>query len=63
MKRCSIIIHSVSGNCFIIGHYLKELMAERNVDAALVLIEVALQQTFTADGDDFLHVGGQQALA
>ena len=39
MKRCSIIIHSVSGNCFIIGNYLKELMAERNVDARLYRVD------------------------
>lgn len=39
MKRCSIIIHSVSGNCFIIGSYLKELMQERNVDARLYRVE------------------------
>lgn len=39
MKRCSIIIHSVSGNCFIIGSYLKELMDQRNVDARLYRVE------------------------
>ncbi len=39
MKRCSIIIHSVSGNCYIIGTYLKELMAERNVDARLYRVD------------------------
>jgi NAD(P)H dehydrogenase (quinone) len=39
MKRCSIIIHSVSGNCFIIGSYLKELMEQRNVDARLYRVE------------------------
>ena len=39
MKRCSIIIHSVSGNCYIIGSYLKELMTERNVDARLYRVE------------------------
>jgi NAD(P)H dehydrogenase (quinone) len=39
MKRCSIIIHSVSGNCFIIGSYLKELMEERSVDARLYRVE------------------------
>ncbi|MBZ4674022.1 MAG: putative flavoprotein [Spirochaeta sp.] len=39
MKRCSIIIHSVSGNCYIIGSYLKELMAERNVDARLYRVD------------------------
>ncbi|AEV29782.1 multimeric flavodoxin WrbA [Sphaerochaeta pleomorpha str. Grapes] len=39
MKRCSIIIHSVSGNCFIIGSYLKELMEQRSVDARLYRVE------------------------
>ena len=39
MKRCSIIVHSVSGNNYIIGSYLQELMAERNVDARLYRVE------------------------
>ena len=28
MKRCSLIIHSVSGNIYIIGEYLKEKLVE-----------------------------------
>lgn len=39
MKRCSIIIHSVTGNCYILGSYLKDLMGERNVDARLYRVE------------------------
>ena len=39
MKRCSIIIHSVTGNCYIIGSYLKDLLCERNVDARLYRVE------------------------
>ena len=39
MKRCSIIIHSVSGNCYIIGSYLQELLIQRNVDARLYRVE------------------------
>ncbi|MFA6776658.1 MAG: flavodoxin family protein [Sphaerochaetaceae bacterium] len=39
MKRCSIIIHSVTGNCYILGSYLKDLMCERNVDARLYRVE------------------------
>lgn len=35
MKRCSIIIHSVSGNCFIMGQYMQELLIERSCDARL----------------------------
>lgn len=39
MKRCSIIIHSVSGNCYILGSYFKDLLEERNVDARLYRVE------------------------
>ncbi|MCH3907322.1 MAG: flavodoxin family protein [Sphaerochaeta sp.] len=39
MKRCSIIIHSVTGNCYILGSYLRDLMRERNVDARLYRVE------------------------
>ncbi len=39
MKRCSIIIHSVSGNCFIIGSYLKEALEKRNVDVRFYRVE------------------------
>ena len=45
MKRCNIIIHSVSGNIYIIGEYLKEKLCELNVDARLYRVE---------DGD--LHI-------
>jgi NAD(P)H dehydrogenase (quinone) len=41
MQRCSIIIHSVSGNSFIIANYLKELLVERNVDARVYRVEDA----------------------
>ncbi|MFA5448139.1 MAG: NAD(P)H-dependent oxidoreductase [Sphaerochaeta sp.] len=39
MKRCSIIVHSVSGNSYIIASYMQELMAERNVDARLYRVD------------------------
>ena len=45
MKRCSLIIHSVSGNIYIIGAYLKEKLVEAGVDARLYRVE---------DGD--LHI-------
>ncbi len=45
MKRCSIIIHSVNGNCFIMGQYLQELLIERSCDARLYRV-----------ADDDLHI-------
>ena len=39
MKRCSIVIHSVSGNCYIIGSYLKEALSKRNVDVRFYRVE------------------------
>ncbi|MCF0238026.1 MAG: flavodoxin family protein [Sphaerochaetaceae bacterium] len=39
MKRCSIIIHSISGNCYIIGSYLKEALGKRNVDVRFYRVE------------------------
>ena len=39
MKRCSIIIHSVNGNCFIIGSYLKEALEKRNVNVRFYRVE------------------------
>ena len=39
MKRCSIVIHSVNGNCYIIGSYLKEAIATRNVDVRFYRVE------------------------
>ena len=39
MKRCSIVIHSVNGNCYIIGSYLKEALEKRNVDVRLYRVE------------------------
>ena len=39
MKRCSIVVHSVSGNCFIIGSYLKEALEKRNVDVRFYRVE------------------------
>lgn len=39
MKRCSIVIHSVSGNCYIIGSCLKEALAKRNVDVRFYRVE------------------------
>lgn len=35
MKRCSLIIHSVNGNSYIMGQYLQELLIERSCDARL----------------------------
>jgi NAD(P)H dehydrogenase (quinone) len=45
MKRCSIIIHSVNGNCFIMAQYLQELMQDRNCDTHLYRVQ-----------DDDLHI-------
>ena len=45
MKRCSIILHSVNGNCYIMGRYFMDLLKERNVDARLYRVE-----------DDDLHI-------
>lgn len=39
MKRCSIIIHSVNGNCYIIGSYLKEALEKRNVDVRFYRVD------------------------
>jgi NAD(P)H dehydrogenase (quinone) len=39
MKRCSVIIHSVSGNCYILGSYMCELLNARSVDARLYRVE------------------------
>ncbi len=39
MKRCSIIIHSVNGNSFLMGSYLQEQLRIRNVDARLYRVE------------------------
>lgn len=45
MKRCSIIIHSVNGNCFIMAQYLRDLMNDRNCDTRLYRV-----------ADDDLHI-------
>lgn len=39
MKRCNLIIHSISGNIYIIGSYLCDKLRERNVDARLYRVE------------------------
>ncbi|MFA7540408.1 MAG: NAD(P)H-dependent oxidoreductase, partial [Sphaerochaetaceae bacterium] len=39
MSRCSIIVHSVNGNSYIIASYLQELLKEREVDARLYRVE------------------------
>ena len=39
MKRCSLIIHSVSGNIYIIGEYLRQKLVELGVDARLYRVE------------------------
>lgn len=39
MSRCSIIVHSVNGNSYIIASYLEELLKERGVDARLYRVE------------------------
>ena len=33
MKRCSIIMHSIGGNCYRLGSYFQELLKGRVVDA------------------------------
>lgn len=39
MSRCSIVVHSVNGNSYIIAAYLQELLKERGVDARLYRVE------------------------
>jgi len=39
MKRCSIIIHSVNGNCYTMGAFLKEELEKRNVDVRFYRVE------------------------
>src|SRR3989339_800707 len=39
MNRCSIIVHSVNGNSYIIATYLQELLVQKNVDARLYRVE------------------------
>ncbi|MFA7019112.1 MAG: flavodoxin family protein [Sphaerochaetaceae bacterium] len=39
MNRCSIIVHSVNGNSYIIATYLQELLNQREVDARLYRVE------------------------
>lgn len=39
MKRCSIIIHSVNGNTFIIGSALKEALEENDVEVKFYRVE------------------------
>ncbi len=41
MNRCSIIVHSVNGNSYIIATYLQELLKDREVDARLYRVEDA----------------------
>lgn len=41
MNRCSIVIHSVHGNTYIIATYLQELLSKRDVDARLYRVEDA----------------------
>jgi NAD(P)H dehydrogenase (quinone) len=41
MERCSIIVHSVNGNSYIIATVLQELLTERGVDARLYRVEDA----------------------
>lgn len=39
MSRCSIIVHSVNGNSYIIATVFQELLKERGVDARLYRVE------------------------
>lgn len=39
MKRCSIILHSVNGNCYIMGSHLQEQLKQCQVDARLYRVE------------------------
>ena len=39
MKRCSIIIHSIGGNIYIIADYLKEKLVELDIDARIYRVE------------------------
>ncbi len=45
MKRCSIIFHSVCGNCYLIASAFKDALVQQDIDARLYHIE-----------DDDLHV-------
>ena len=39
MKRCSIIIHSIGGNIYIIADYLREKLLELEIDARIYRVE------------------------
>jgi NAD(P)H dehydrogenase (quinone) len=39
MDRCSIIVHSVNGNSYIMSTYMQELLQKREVDARLYRVE------------------------
>ncbi len=39
MSRCAIVIHSISGNLYIMANYLKEKMIELGVDARLYRVK------------------------
>lgn len=45
MNRCSIIMHSIGGNCYILGSYFQELLHDNGVDARLYRVK-----------DDDLHI-------
>lgn len=49
MKRCSIIMHSIGGNCYILGSYFQELLKDRGVDARLYRVK-----------DDDLHIWAER---
>lgn len=49
MKRASIIIHSIGGNCYILGSYLTDLLQNKGVDARLYRVK-----------DDDLHLWAER---
>lgn len=45
MKRCAIIVHSITGNCYIMGKYLQDKLISLGIDARLYKVK-----------DDDLHI-------
>ncbi|MFA7109382.1 MAG: NAD(P)H-dependent oxidoreductase [Sphaerochaetaceae bacterium] len=52
MNRVSIIIHSINGNCFIMGDHLKKLLEERKVEVRLYKVK-----------DEDLHIQANKSEA
>jgi len=52
MNRVSIIIHSINGNCFIMGDHLRKLLEERKVEVRLYRVK-----------DEDLHIQANKSEA